>query len=131
MIDESCVAIDLIQQTMDLDRRYALYIQKLYHIYHTSRSAGVRIRASIFSRCNDTIVRTKVVPLLHVSCDIMYKQSLHAINDLIAVGQVRNLLCGHSSYQQYILTPPRANFWICHWHPVNSIGKPKKTNFIL
>ena len=32
----------------------------------------------------------------------LYKQSLHAINGLLAVRRVRNILCGHPSYK-YVL----------------------------
>ena len=34
LLQESCVAMDLTQLMIDLDRRYALYIQKLYHRSH-------------------------------------------------------------------------------------------------
>ena len=89
---ESCVAIDLTQLMMDLDRRYALYIQKRYHISHfTALQRGYcEIWGSPGSAC---------VMRRHYA--ITYKQSLHAVNDLIPVKQVRNLLRGHPSYQKY------------------------------
>ena len=68
---------------MNFDRCYVLCILKLYH-RHSSQSVGAGIRAYIFNRCNDATVRTWEVPLVHVSCT--YTQSLHAINDLLAVG---------------------------------------------
>ena len=53
---------------------------------------------------------------------ITFTQSLHAINDLIAVGWVGNLLCGHRSYFQifgYLIKnclfwnpPPFLNLWV-------------------
>ena len=53
-----------------------------------TQSAGARIRISIFNRCNDATVRTREVPLMHASCDVItlitYTQSLHAINGLLA-----------------------------------------------
>ena len=47
-------------------------------------------------------MRTREVPLVHVSCDIIlsYTHSLHAINGLLAVGRMGNLLCGRPSYFQ-------------------------------
>ena len=58
-----------------------------------AQSAGAGISASIFIRCNDATVRTREVSLLHASYDvksIMYRQSLYAINGLLAVGKVGN-----------------------------------------
>ena len=60
---------DPAQLTMNFDRRYALYIQKLYHC--TPQSARVVIRASIFNHCNDASVKTREVLLVHASCDII------------------------------------------------------------
>ena len=86
---------------------------------HTWGSAGVEIRACIFKRCNDATVlwilgspANACIMRRHYS--ITYKQSLHAINDLIAVGRVGNLPCGHPSYQKFSDPPPRAKFWIRH-----------------
>ena len=82
-----------------------LWAFKNFIANRTSQSAGVGIRASNFNRCNDAIVRTREISLLHASCNfhysITYKQSLHAMNGLIAVGGVGNLLCRHPSYQKY------------------------------
>ena len=95
-------SIDLSQLTMNFDRRYALSIQKLYHRSHFTVSAGTGIRASIVNCCNDATVRTRGS---HASAfitrryySITYTQSLHAKNCLLALGGVRNLFCGGSSY---------------------------------
>ena len=37
----------------------------------TSQSTGVGIRASIFNRCNNATLRTRKVPVLHSSCDVI------------------------------------------------------------
>ena len=37
----------------------------------TSQSAGAGIRACVFNRCNDATVRTREVPLVHASCDVI------------------------------------------------------------
>ena len=37
----------------------------------TSHSAGARITASIFNWCKDVTVKTRDVPLVHASCDII------------------------------------------------------------
>ena len=64
---------------MNFDRRYALYI----HSFITggiSQSAGARIRAYIFNRCNDATVRTREVPLVHALCNVItLSRGLHAV----------------------------------------------------
>ena len=61
---KSYAAIDLTQLTMNFDRRYALFIQKLYHGQHFELP-GAGIRSAIFNRCNDATVSTREVPLTH------------------------------------------------------------------
>ena len=53
----SRVAIDLAYLTINLDLRYALFIQKLYHKQHFT-DGWCCIWASIFNRCNVATVRT-------------------------------------------------------------------------
>ena len=36
-----------------------------------SQSVGAGIRASIFNRCNDATVRTREVPLVHATCNVI------------------------------------------------------------
>ena len=88
-----------------------LYAFKNFIIDRTSQSAGARIRASIFNRCDDATVRNQEVPLVHAACHIIYfttyNQSLHAINGSTAVGRVGNTLCRRPSYHR--LGGERAN----------------------
>ena len=68
----------------------------------TLQSAGAGIRAGIeLQRC---YCENSASPASHYC--IMYTQSLHAINGLLAVGRAGNLLCGCSSYikKSYFLT---------------------------
>ena len=57
-------------RVMTLDQRYVQCIQK-FIIDRTSQSEGTGIRAFIFNRCNDATVRTREVPLVHSSCDVI------------------------------------------------------------
>ena len=49
---------------------YALCIQNVI-TDHTSQLAGARIWASNFNRCNDATVRTRELPLVHASWDVI------------------------------------------------------------
>ena len=67
----------------------------------TTFTVGGRVlkkRTSILNRCNNATVRIREVPLVHASCDVLTlsrtSSRFYAINDLIAVGCVGNLLCG-------------------------------------
>ena len=55
------VAIDLAKQTINFDRLNALCIQKPYH----------RPQFTVGGCCNDATVRTREVPLVHASCDVI------------------------------------------------------------
>ena len=48
-----------------------LYALKNFITDRTLESAGARIRAFILNRWNDGIVRTREVPLLHASYDVI------------------------------------------------------------
>ena len=67
---EICGKWLLAQLTMNLHRRYTLCIQN-FITDRTSQSAGAEIRASIFNRCNESTVRTRGVPLVHKTCDVI------------------------------------------------------------
>ena len=66
---ESCVARDLTQPTMNFYRRYALYIQNLYHRPHFT-VGGSWNKSPNFNRRNDATVRTREVSLVDASCDV-------------------------------------------------------------
>ena len=98
---EPCVAVGLVQLTMNLDLRYDLCIQKLLSKteLHSRRVLEYEPPLQPLQRCycdNSESLASACVMRHHYS--ITYMQSLHAINDLIAVGQVGNLLCGRISY---------------------------------
>ena len=50
---------------------YALCVQN-FMTHGTSQPAGTGIWVSIFNRCNCAIVRTREVPLVHASCDVLF-----------------------------------------------------------
>ena len=58
------------ESSVNFDRLYALCIEKLSQIA-TSQSAGARIRASNFNRCNNATVGTREVLLVHALCDVI------------------------------------------------------------
>ena len=98
---EPCVAIDLAHLTMNFNRRYALCIQKNYHRPHFT--VGVCRNKSLqyqpLRQCYCENWRSTVSAcVMRRRYPITYTQSLHAINGLIAVGRVGNLLCGRPSY---------------------------------
>ena len=62
---------------MNFDWRCALCIQN-FITNRTSQSAGAEIRAFIINRCNDAIVRTREVPLMHVTCDVITLSRTHS-----------------------------------------------------
>ena len=97
MTVEPCVAINLAKLTMNFDRRYAL---KNFITDCTSQSVRAGIRASIFNCSNEATMKTEHASSLLIK----YTQSLHAMNGLIAVGQVGKLLCGRPSYYASKLT---------------------------
>ena len=55
---------------MNFDQVFGLYIQN-FITDRTSRPAGAGIRTSTFNRCNDAGMRTREVPLVHASCDVI------------------------------------------------------------
>ena len=86
---------------MNFYRRYALCIQNLYHRQHLTvgGSWNKSLHLQPLQRCyceNSGSSASACVMRSHYS--ITYTQSLHAINGLITVGRVRNLLCGRSLY---------------------------------
>ena len=102
MTVEPYVAIDLAQLTINLYRRYALCIQKLYHRPHftAGRCSNKSLHLQPLQRCfceNSRSPASTCVMRRHYS--ITYIQSFHSINGLIAVGQVRYLLCERPSCQ--------------------------------
>jgi hypothetical protein len=93
----------------------------------TSQSAGAGIRASIFNSLNDATVRTQEVPLGHAPCYIIALSHMRShfaqYKVWLAVGRVRNLLCGRASYRGdqsvlftiacyvYLVILLHSNFW--------------------
>ena len=111
---EQCVAIDLAQLMMNFDRRYALCIQKLYQRSHftVGRCWNKSFHLQPLQRryCeNSGSPASACVMWRHYS--ITYMQSLHALNGLIAVGRVRNLLCGRPLY--YVFDIEHRDCCIC------------------
>ena len=93
---------------------------KNFIIDQTSQSAGTGTRTSIFNRCNDATARTResttsaCVMRHHYS--IMYIHLLHAINGLLAVGRLGNLLCGRlSCFRSLVWWKWRKKVKLC-WH---------------
>ena len=63
-------------QHQDLNSELSEYESSVMNFYQhyalcTSQSAGAEIRASIFNRCNDAVVRTREILLVHAPCDII------------------------------------------------------------
>ena len=89
----------LAQLTIKFDRRYALYIQILYHWLHFT----------VGGSCNKSL---HLQPLQRCYCEnsgspasaCIITQSLHAINGLIAVGQMGNSFCWRPSYNRTCIT---------------------------
>ena len=96
-----CGKLLLAQLIMNFHRRCALCIQKLYHrpdfIVGGSWNKSLHLQSLQRRYCeNSGSLASTCVMRRHYS--IKYTHSLHAINGLIAVGRVGNLLCGHPSY---------------------------------
>ena len=94
--------IDLAQLTMNFDRRYALCIQKLYQRPHftVDGSWNKSFHLQPLQRCycvNSGSPASAYVMRHHYSITY-YRQSLQAINGLVALGRVAKLLCGCPSY---------------------------------
>ena len=70
----------------------------IYFVHSKNLSVGGSWNKSIFKRCKYAIVRNREVLLsacvMRRHYSIRYKQSFHAINGLLAVGRVANILCG-------------------------------------
>ena len=86
---------------MNFDRRLALCIQKLYHRSHfvVGGSWNKSLRLQPLQRCyceNSVSPASAGVMRRHYS--VTYMQAIHAINDLLAVGRVGNLLYGRPSH---------------------------------
>ena len=112
------MAIDLAKMTMNFDRRYALYIQKLYHRPHFTVglcwNKSLHLQPLQLRYCENS-GNTAGACVMRRDYSIMYMQSFHSINGLMAVGRGGNLLCGLSSY----LGPTVQNTLIKgHWDSV-------------
>ena len=94
---------------MNYDRRYVLRIKKLYHRPHFTVGGNwyESLQLQPLQRCycaNSGSLASAFVMRHHYS--IACTQSLFAINCLLAVGRMGNLLCGCTSYyeQKYSFT---------------------------
>ena len=85
----------------NFDRDYSLCIQKLYHkssfAVNGSWNKSLHIQPLQRCYCKNSGSPTSACVMRH-NYSITYTQSLHAINGLLAVGRVENLLCGRPSY---------------------------------
>ena len=86
---------------MNINRRYTLCIQKLYHRPHITFGGcwNKSLHLQPLQRCyceNSGSPASACVMRPHYS--VTYTQLLHAINGLIAVGRVGNVFCEYSSY---------------------------------
>ena len=98
------MAIDLAQLTMDFDLRYVLCIQKHYHRPHftVGRCWNKTFHIQPLRRCyceNSGSPASAYIMRRHYS--ITYTQSFQAINDLLAVVRVGNLLCGRTFFGSF------------------------------
>ena len=84
---------------MNFDRRYALCVQKLYHRLHftVGRSWNKSLHLQPLQRCYCANSGSPVSASF-IRRHYSITQSLYAINGLLAVVQVGNLLCGFPSY---------------------------------
>ena len=93
---EPYAAIDLAQPMINFDWCYGLCIQKLYHRLHFTvgrcwnKSLHLQPLQRCYCECSGSPASACV---MRRNYSIMYMQSLHAMNDLITVGRMGNLLC--------------------------------------
>ena len=91
---EPCVDINLEELTMNFDRRYALYIHKVYHRMHFTVSGcwNKSLKLQPLQRCyceNSGSHASACVMQRHYS--VTYTQSLHAVSGFIAPGASEKL----------------------------------------
>ena len=108
----------LAQLTMNVDRRYALCIQKIYHRPHFT--VGGCWNKSLHHQplkrcyCENSGSPASACAMRH-HYFITYTQSLNAGNGLLAVGRVGNLLCGRPSYMHIFCV--HIHFGKIQWNP--------------
>ena len=107
MTVEPCVTIDLAQLTMNFDRCYTLCIQTLYRRPHFTVGGNwnksLHLQPLQRSYC-ENFGSSASAYVMRRHYPTTYTPSLHAINGLLAVGRVRNLLCGFPSYISFETT---------------------------